>query len=324
MTQKELAVALGRSKVTISSLEQGKFGVSRALTERLAAYLCQTGRLPPEDQDAFQRALVLGRSVVRYLEATIGDHPPALLLRYDSLDLLESRLPARLIGRAAEIETIQERLDQGERVLVEGLPGIGKTALAAVIAMQRIRAGKAPVLWFEIGRETGSGLLRAIVAPIDRRERAALQSEAELGTFVREELRKRRIALVVLEDVWKNERTLTHLLKAIPQEIPVLLTSRYRYKVGSQAPVSLRELSDGAALELLSLHADHDDMGNDGDAGLELCRQLDKHPLALRLAGGLLATGAYSAALLLDSLASKLHTLPRVASISTNSARFRC
>src|SRR5439155_12860130 len=59
--------------------------------------------------------------------------------------------PELMVGRQQVIETVNGWLDAGGRVLLYGLGGGGKTALAATIADRRIDAHKGSYLWLRTG-----------------------------------------------------------------------------------------------------------------------------------------------------------------------------
>ncbi|MBA3873171.1 MAG: DUF4062 domain-containing protein, partial [Anaerolineae bacterium] len=61
--------------------------------------------------------------------------------------------PERLVGRESLVTETHALLDKGKRVLLQGFGGMGKTALAAAIAAERIEAGKGAVLWLRAGSE---------------------------------------------------------------------------------------------------------------------------------------------------------------------------
>ena len=65
---------------------------------------------------------------------------------------------------AAEVHGL---LDKGKRVLLQGFGGMGKTALAAPIAGERIQAGKGAVLWLRAGSEDRDGLMLAMARPFN-------------------------------------------------------------------------------------------------------------------------------------------------------------
>ena len=54
--------------------------------------------------------------------------------------------PARFFGRFAELETLRMWLEEGRMVVIQGIPGIGKTSLAAKLVADA--RGNRPVFWY--------------------------------------------------------------------------------------------------------------------------------------------------------------------------------
>ncbi|MBZ0294533.1 MAG: DUF4062 domain-containing protein [Anaerolineae bacterium] len=71
-------------------------------------------------------------------------------------------LPRKLIGRENIIAEAETLLYDGERVLLHGLAGIGKSALAAKVAAQHIESNRGPVIWLKVGSTDAGALFEAI------------------------------------------------------------------------------------------------------------------------------------------------------------------
>ncbi len=179
--------------------------------------------------------------------------------------------PDRLIGRDALLAQISAALDKGQRVLLQGMGGMGKTALAAEIAARRVSGGS--VLWLRAGTERAPALLEALVRPFD--------ASSIDGSAVRKLIGEAGVKLVVLDDVWEGA-VLKQVIDALPRPLPVLVTSRQRYPLNQIIDVG--ELEPTTALELLNYHAAQSYTLADADA-LALCQLVGRHPFTLEIAG---------------------------------------
>lgn len=215
--------------------------------------------------------------------------------------------PPALIGRETLLAELDSLLDKGRRVLLQGFGGMGKTALAAAAAAQRIEAGKGPVVWLRAGSEDRDGLLDALARAFNAQAAVAKETSViHKARVVRLLLLERRVRLVVLDDVW-NGRALTQLLNvnAIPSGLPVLVTSRQRFTGLTRLDVG--RLSRSAALALLC-HQGDPAWADDPQADA-LCQQLGDHAYAVRLAGLTLALDALRPAELLERISAAPYKL---------------
>jgi tetratricopeptide (TPR) repeat protein len=195
--------------------------------------------------------------------------------------------PEQLFGRYDLLFKVVALLDEAKRVLLFGFGGVGKTALAATIADQRIDAGKGTVIWMRLGAEKAEAIFDSLV------QRLAKEKEkSELGHLtgdpkilaVKNLLAQFEATLLVLDDVW-NGQALYRVLKAVPDGMPVLVTSRQRFpKRLKLEPVDVGDLSPDEALRLLGYWAGEQDYSADEGAH-KLCKELGYHPYALEIAG---------------------------------------
>jgi DNA-binding SARP family transcriptional activator/ABC-type lipoprotein export system ATPase subunit len=235
----------------------------------------------------------------------------------------------RLFGREPILAEIQTQLQNGERILLQGLGGSGKTALAAAIAEGHLRTttnGK--VLWLQAGDDNPDALLDAVARAFDARQSLSqTQSKAKL---VQDLLLKNKITLFVLDDVW-NAYALSKLTEALPA-LQFVVTSRQRYPKLKRVDVG--RLTREAAIQLLLHHAHalppleqpanenttviptSELLGvarNDGgvpDADTnQLCQVLGDHAFAVRIAGITLAADHISAGDLLGRIKDTPHSL---------------
>src|SRR5262249_766038 len=73
--------------------------------------------------------------------------------------------PAKLFGRDDLLPEINTLLDNRGRALLHGFGGMGKTALAAHIAAEWIKANKGSVLWLRLGTNNADALCEALARP---------------------------------------------------------------------------------------------------------------------------------------------------------------
>ena len=201
-------------------------------------------------------------------------------------DRLSRNARTRLIGREDELGALQQVLAEGALVVVylHGLPGIGKSALAAAFAKE-VRNSGGTVLAIECGavEPTERGLLSELGRMLGCKEQL---------NAIATELEARPPPVVVLFDSYEVFRLLDTwirqvLLPALPDRVMVLLAS---YLPPSTAwteapawqelfqPMALGPLSDRAATELLTkLDVPAQDVA-------PIARFAAGHPLALTLA----------------------------------------
>lgn len=280
-----------------------KTGYDRRNAEKLAAFKAK-----------------IDKSVIRSLFTTVDDFRHKLTIalvnwqewrsaRSGELDAVFATLPddvpnrpEKLIGREALAAEINSLLDKGKRVLLQGFGGMGKTALAAAVAAERIAAGKGAALWLRAGSEDRDGLLAAMARAFNAQQTVSKETgSANQARVVRLLLAEYGVRLVVLDDAW-NARALTQLLNvnAIPSGIPVIVTSRSRFTGLTRLDVG--RLERRAALELLC-HYGEPDWLTDPHANA-LCEKLGDHTYAVRVAGLTLALDGLTPGELLERIAA--------------------
>ncbi len=216
--------------------------------------------------------------------------------------------PEQLFGRDALRNEVHKQLDSGGRVLLQGLGGMGKTALARVIAAECLAADKGPILWLRIGNTELEPLLELLAQPFGMQQAIASQiGEAKLKTLALT-LAERGVRLVVLDDGWVGNDTLRQVVAAIPREIGVLITSRQRYTLPNLHILKVGELVAADALALLGSF-NHHDYATDAKAS-ELCLQLGYHPFALDIAAKTLQLDELAPAQLLKRISDAPHDMP--------------
>jgi tetratricopeptide (TPR) repeat protein len=263
--------------------------------------------------DAFKAKI--DKTVIRALFTTVEDFRQKLVqalvnwqewrtARGGELDAIYATMaedipgrPETLVGRDALVAEVNGLLDKGKRVLLQGFGGMGKTALAAHIAANRINDKKGAVLWLRAGTEDRDSLLTALVRPFNAQQNVLSEtSPAAQARAVRLILAAHNVSLIVLDDVW-NGRALTQLLNgnAVPQGVPILVTSRHRFTGLTRLDVG--KLSRKASLALLG----DEEWADDSDANA-LCEKLGDHAFAVRVAGLTLALDGLTPGELLERI----------------------
>ena len=259
--------------------------------------------LPGESLPAWvQKAVAFceRRDLVPQLLAEIKDANPRAYARFEdrlytapppTASALVLPLPADLAdftGRQTQIDRVRHRLHERGIVTINGMGGIGKTALAVHVAHQLIAEGRFPdaQLYIDL-RGTDpppadpvavlDSLLNAILDPNPNRARDLKTLQALWRWAINS-----RDAILILDDA--ADATQVRLLLPGCPTCAVLVTSRFRFNLPGARRLDLRPMRPGEARCLLQELAPHlDDDGADRIAGL--CGRL---PQALRVAGNYL------------------------------------
>ncbi len=217
--------------------------------------------------------------------------------------------PERLLGREALVGEALGALEGGARVLLHGLGGIGKTAVAAAVTARWLASGRGTALWATAAGDDAEALAdtlaRALEPPTGRGGAPAsrmLARATDKPRALRALLQEAAVALLVLDDA-RNPYVLARALEAVPEGVPVLVTARRR--TPGLRRLAVERLAAPDADALLELHAGR----ALGEAGARLAARLGAHPFALRVAGARLAREATDADALLAELGAAPHTL---------------
>jgi len=187
--------------------------------------------------------------------------------------------PRELIGRDDDLKAVLGLLDENKKVLLQGLGGSGKTALAATVVADRIKDNKGPILWLTAGTADAEAVLTAIAL-------ALAENLADPAQTLTSRLSASGIKLLVLDDVWNTE-VLKRILEIMPRELGLLVTSRYQFAL--DAIIRLDDLAPDEALELLCYYANHDYSHN--AKAQDLCGVLGYSAAAVEVAGKRLKVG---------------------------------
>ena len=212
--------------------------------------------------------------------------------------------PQTLIGREELLAELETLLGEGQSVLLHGFGGMGKTALAATVAVRYLAENKKPVLWLQAGNEASDTLFDALAHPFGERQRIAEETGTAKVKAIQKMLAAQAIGLLVLDDAW-NGYALSKVREAIPEGVSLLVTSRQRYPKLRRLDVG--KLARPASLTLLSFSAQKE-LREDPQADT-LCDTLGDHAFALRLAGIKLSVDLLSPSQLLSQLGGTPHRL---------------
>jgi tetratricopeptide (TPR) repeat protein len=245
------------------------------------------------------------RSVEAWIRERIVPRPGAREAIYaeDADDIPD--LPWRLVGRSGMVARVRGLLENGERVLINGFGGVGKTALAASAAASWLDDERGAVLWLRVGSEGSDTIMETLARALDDPQAVAAASGEAKARALRDLLKGSDVRLLVLDDAW-NGAALTTLLTALPRKLPLLVTSRQRFNL--PRTLDLDELSPDEALDALGYFAGDKDYRRDADAKA-LCRQLGYVPYALEIAGGRLKIDHLTPAQLRKQIAAAPHDI---------------
>jgi serine/threonine protein kinase len=241
-----------------------------------------------EPEQRYENAVALAEAFRDTLEGRLSRQIPSAIsvarsstLRarlYTRSELIVEQ-PRRLIGRDHLLAEIRTWLAQNEPVLLHGLGGFGKTALAATAAAHYLDAGGNTVLWCEMGAAEGRDVFEALARALGEPDAVlGVQGDEQAGALRR--LLAEKKPLLVLDNVWRD-RALYETLKAVPPTVPVLITSRHAMPLDGVI-LNVSELAPEDALSLLNYYARIQYAGDAGAAAL--CQKLGYHPFALEIA----------------------------------------
>lgn len=219
------------------------------------------------------------------MTAQTSDHFPVF---YQKAGIVNR--PPQLLGRQALTSQVRTLVDDGLCVLLYGLTGSGKTALATAIADNYLQQQQGGVIWFTIDNMAADPVFDALAWRLgtqeEQQEIKHVSNEADQAAM-QGILARYQPALLVLDNAWSGA-TLRAILPAVPTGMPVLVTSQLIISLAELIPVEVGDLEPEDALALLSLYAGRD--YSQDKLARDLCRALAYHPYALEIGGAILKT----------------------------------
>ena len=189
------------------------------------------------------------------------------------------------VNRERELQEIVSAVQSRGRVLLHGMPGIGKTALAIAAAQKVHGAGSFNdgILWVsEIRRAPIESVCDAIARRLGQQEIPRLPP-GEKPDAIRELLAASGELFLVLDHLDSADTAQWVVDRIVPENVALLIASRIRHPVdGLEIPVKPLDPESAALLFR------RESGTAEGDAGMaaEICSLLENHPLALVIAAG--------------------------------------
>lgn len=200
-----------------------------------------------------------------------------------------------LVGREAELAQIERALMQGKFVNVcqiQGMGGVGKTALALHLAYQLDSFFKDGVLWVNLSTTSSMAALRIFARALDI-DLSTVSEEAELSVLVRDLLREKKM-LVVLDDV-QNDHQLETLIPPNGGQTAVIITTRFDLPAADRFErIEIRPFSpeSRATFDLFTHYLGQKKVMANRRTLVQIATMLGYLPLALVLAAGQLSRSA--------------------------------
>jgi predicted ATPase len=217
-----------------------------------------------------------------------------------------------LVGRAADIEAVETRLNEGRVVTVLGTPGVGKTRLARVVARGLLPRFSGGVWCCDL---SGARTAHDVLVAMARVLAIALAAGDDESTKLAGALAARGELLVLLDNVDQVAGAAAELVRAWLEQAPeamFLVTSREPLRLDAELRYELGPLEAADAVQLFveRARASSSRVGtfeDDRTAVAQLVERLDRLPLAIELAAG--RSDVLSVAQISERLDSRLELL---------------
>src|SRR5258708_15888289 len=217
--------------------------------------------------------------------------------------LLTVQTPAKIIGRNRELGSMHVTLKIGSSVFLSGVPGIGKSALASVLATAYIASNPGGVLWFNVV-EDDLDLLIARTGRAYGVNALASNSEAtditDNATMVRALLQQNH-PLIVLDGLIDVDAARDYV-RQCATGVPVIILNELA-GAGPWTPIELGPLTQDDSIALFKQCSNLSDPLYEPDIE-GLSKFLGGIPLAIELAGLQVITDDLMPAELLTALPS--------------------
>jgi tetratricopeptide (TPR) repeat protein/transcriptional regulator with XRE-family HTH domain len=323
LTQRELGLAVGYSEAQISRLEQARRRPDPSVVAALFLPALRLGA-EPELAARLHELAVLARSPdagsdasetgpVEAADPAAGGRPDDAARAADAAALPPP--PSHQVQRPAALALLRGRVAADRRVLLTGLPGTGKTSLAAVLAREQLTAG--PVCWLTLtaGITTpAEAVIRLIARFLARHGHDEVAALCLAGPPERSVARDEQLYLItsalagggalicvdnahLLRDEPGTSTVLEHIASAAP--VSMLAVSREDLPLAGFVPVRLGGLAEAEARELV--HGVAGPMIS-GQLASALIERTGGSPMLIRLALGQLHPAGSTATTLLEHL----------------------
>lgn len=297
-SQKYVADEIGADRYYLSRWEHGTASPSPYYRQKLCALFGKNARelgLLQDDVQESKRNIARGGPLS---EALIPCSPGPI---YDPAIPALMSGGKGLVGRDDLLQQLKQRLRDGKEVVLSalnGLPGVGKTTLAAALAhdpdiTEHFTDG---VLWAGLGPAPNvlSQLSRwGTLLGLSSTEIARLTTIEEWSKVLHMVIGARRL-LLVIDDAWRIEAALAFKVGGI--NCAYVVTTRFpqiALRFASHDTVVVRELTEEDGLSLLSRFVP-DLVRSDPSLARSLVRAVGGLPLALTITGGYLRSQSYS------------------------------
>lgn len=248
---------------------------------------------------------------------------PALIREYGALlaasdDTPNVNLPvwdSTLLGRNQFLEFVQPTAHAARLLVLTGPGGIGKSRLAAQLALQL--SGEMPdgTDWIDLRAvQEADHLLRKLTQTLD------LEATDETGSIIRQLAGQKRLLVFDEADgVAGSAGVFSELLSGLP-ELRILITSRMPLRLPEETVVEVPVLMDSAARELFMQGMDRHGADAADDGIEELLTAIGNTPLSVELAAAW--TRVFTPLELKNALDNQPELLVEAPGLQSNTARF--
>jgi tetratricopeptide (TPR) repeat protein/energy-coupling factor transporter ATP-binding protein EcfA2 len=219
-------------------------------------------------------------------KVAMTDMTPHETVAHEALSL-PVMLPAKLIGREVTLRRVITQLSENKATLLHGLPGVGKTALAATLAAAFTTEHPGGVLWINVDDYTLAELVSRAGRAYRVQEIMGAENPASPAAInaLTTTLANQRPLLVL--DGRHNPQATLEFVNRCASRLPVLITSDDAMD-GPWTAMQVSKLEPDQSFALFKQAAGlSDDMdASTRDIVTRLTAALDYNPFALTVAGG--------------------------------------
>ena len=200
--------------------------------------------------------------------------------------------PHPFIARDPEYQLITSHLATGTAILLHGMGGVGKSALAKHVAATQKATYPGGVFWGDLAIHNGSAL--SIMRIWLRSCSVTLENDADINTatyLLRGALTSQReihgSQLVVIDNAcWEWIDDLKAILSAVPSSVPILVTGQDQTIAGAigALAIGLGSMKSSQSMDLMQAIAGADLISEDVQDAREIVEMTGGLPLAVELA----------------------------------------